>query len=335
MPNRTRIWAEVDYEKDGKQVAWLHLHHSVTRSAYGDIMIPVAVIKNGKGPSVLLTAGNHGDEYEGQIALCKFIREIDPGQIQGRIVVLPALNMPAALTGTRVSPLDQGNLNRLFPGDPDGTPTQQIAYYVDSVLLPMVEYWHDYHAGGSSLAYLPFASMRQSEDRRLNDRTMTALKAFGAPIGLVWQTSIDGRQSLGAGIRRGVVTLGGEFGGTGDVTIEGVRIIERGLRRELAHLGVIAASSGDTPTPSTRLMEVRNKSYYVYAPEPGLFEPFTELGDNVKAGQPCGQVHFVDNPARAPVPCHFKTDGMVICKRHFGRVERGDCVVHLATDWRG
>jgi len=335
MPNRTRIWAEVDYEKDGKQIAWLHLHHSVTRSAYGDLMIPVAVVKNGKGPTVLLTAGNHGDEYEGQIALCKFIRAVDPGEIQGRIIMLPALNMPAALNGTRVSPIDGGNLNRLFPGDPDGTPTEQIAYYVDSVLLGMAEYWHDYHSGGSSLAYLPFVSMRQSDDKRLGERAMAALKIFGAPIGLVWATSIDGRQSLGAGIRRGVVTLGGEFGGTGDVTTEGVRIVERGMRNELAHLGVMAPPKGGMTAPTRRLMEVRNKSYYVYAPEPGLFEPAVELGDNVRTGQLCGHVHFVDNPAREPVPCHFKTDGMVICKRHFGRVERGDCVVHLATDWKG
>lgn len=335
MPQCTRIWAEVDFERAGKQVAWLHLHHSVTRSAYGDIMIPVAVIKNGDGPSALLTAGNHGDEYEGQIALSRFIREIDPGRIQGRLIIIPALNLPAALNGTRVSPIDEGNLNRLFPGNPDGTPTEQIAYYVDSVLLPQVEYWHDYHAGGSSLAYLPFVSMRLAEDKRLAERTMTALKAFGAPIGVVWAASQDSRVSLGAGIKRGVVTLGGEFGGTGSVDISGVGIVERGIRNELAHLGIMAPPPGGRTQPTQRLMEVRNKSYNVYAPEPGLFEPFTELGDEVKAGQACGQVHFVNNPARPPVPCHFKVNGLVICKRHFGRVERGDCVAHLATDWRG
>ena len=113
----SRIIAEIDYEKDGKQVGWLGLPHSVTRSAYGKIMIPIAVIRNGKGPTVFFQAGNHGDEYEGQIALVKLIRELDPAAIQGRVIVLPAANFPAAMAGTRVSPIDEGNLNRAFPGE--------------------------------------------------------------------------------------------------------------------------------------------------------------------------------------------------------------------------
>jgi hypothetical protein len=83
------------------------------------------------------------------------------------------------------------------------------------------------------------------------------------------------------------------------------------------------------------LVQVPGRDYFVYAPEPGLFEPAVRLGDRVEAGQQAGQVHFVDNPARPPVPCHFKAAGMVICKRHFGRVERGDCVFHLATEHPG
>src|SRR5262249_12641419 len=139
----SRIIAEIDYEKDGKQVGWLGLPHSVTRSAYGKIMMPIAVIKNGKGPTVYFQAGNHGDEYEGQIPLVKLIRDLDPARIQGRVIVLPAANFPAAMAGTRVSPIDEGNLNRSFPGDPDGTVTEQIAYYIDSVLFPMADLFHD------------------------------------------------------------------------------------------------------------------------------------------------------------------------------------------------
>lgn len=63
---QTMVWTELAFDKDGKQAGVLHLPYSVTRSAYGMIDIPVAVIKNGDRPSVLLMAGNHGDEYEGQ-----------------------------------------------------------------------------------------------------------------------------------------------------------------------------------------------------------------------------------------------------------------------------
>jgi uncharacterized protein len=332
MPKPTRIWTDVDYEKPGKQVGWLNLHHSVTRSAYGNIMIPIAVVAGGRGPTALFMAGNHGDEYEGQIALCKLIRELEPAEIQGRVIVLPAANLPAALDGARVSPIDQGNLNRSFPGDPDGTVTQQIAYYADSVLFPLADHFHDFHSGGSSLDYLPFASMHQSDNEALNDRCLAALKAFGAPTSLIWMSSRDLRYAPPAAMARGVVALGGEFGGGGEVAIDGVALIERGLRNTLAHLGIAAPAES---APPIRLIQVPGRDHFVYAPEPGLFEPAVRLGDRVEAGQEAGRVHFVDNPARAPVPCHFKAAGMVICKRHFGRVERGDCVLHLAIEHPG
>ena len=83
------IWTELDFDKAGKQVGRLHLPYSVTRSAYGHIDIPFAVIKHGSGPTVLLMAGNHGDEYEGQVALGKLIRSLEPAEISGRIIILP------------------------------------------------------------------------------------------------------------------------------------------------------------------------------------------------------------------------------------------------------
>jgi len=172
--------------------------------------------------------------------------------------------------------------------------------------------------------------------RDLDKRALAALKAFGAPIGLIWSYSPDRRFSSVAATDRGLVALGGEFGGGGAVTTSGVRIVEQGLRNLLAHAGIVDSKQavGDFAGPS-RLMEIKGRDYYCYAPEAGLFEPAVELGDNVRAGQLCGHVHFVDNPRRAPEVCHFDGDGMVICKRHFGRVERGDCVVHLATECAG
>ncbi|MGH6898480.1 MAG: succinylglutamate desuccinylase/aspartoacylase family protein [Geminicoccaceae bacterium] len=335
MAKPTRIWTDVDYAKPGKQVGWLSLPHSVTRSAYGNITIPIAVVNGGRGPTALFMAGNHGDEYEGQIALCRLIRELEPAAIQGRVIVLPAANLPAALDGARVSPIDQGNLNRSFPGDPDGTVTRQIAYYVDSVLFPLADHFHDFHSGGSSLDYLPFASMHYSDNEELNDRCLSALKAFGAPTSLIWMSSRDVRYAPPAAMARGVVALGGEFGGGGEVAIDGVALIARGLRNTMVHLGMLPAPSDPDPAPPSRLIQVPGRDYFVYAPEPGLFEPAVRLGDRVEAGQEAGRVHFVDNPARSPVPCHFKAGGMVICKRHYGRVERGDCVFHLAIEYPG
>jgi hypothetical protein len=336
MTHPTRIFTDVDFEKNGKQVGWLYLPHSVTRSAYGNIAIPIAVIKNGSGPGVLFTAGNHGDEYEGQIALCKLVRTLEPGMIRGRVIVATAINLPAATAGTRVSPIDNVNFNRAFPGDPNGTPTSAIAHYVDSVLFPMVGHFVDLHSGGSSLDYTPFVSMRVSGDPALDARAMRALTAFGAPVSMVWAHTLDAGFAQTAALRRGLVSLGGEFGGGGSVSMEGVRIVERGIRNVLGHVGCLELDrTAEDASPSTRIVEVRGRDYFVLAPDAGLFEPFVELGDIVQAGEPCGQVHFVDDPGRAPVPAYFHASGTVFSKRHFGRVERGDCVAHLATDWKG
>jgi predicted deacylase len=335
MSNGTRIFTDVDYEKDGKQVGWLYLPHSVTRSAYGNIAIPIAVIKNGTGPGVLLMAGNHGDEYEGQIALCKLIRSLEPQEIRGRVIIAPAINLPAALAGARVSPIDDVNFNRAFPGDSHGTPTYAIAHYVDSVLFPMVSTFLDLHSGGSSLDYIPFVSMRTSGNADLNARAMATLRAFGAPLAMVWGYTLDAGFAQTAGNRRGIVSLGGEFGGGGAVSLTGLRMVENGIRNLLAHVGCLVAEPVAEKAAATRVVEVPSRDYFVLAPEAGLFEPFVALGDTVEAGQPCGQVHFVDNPGRERVVARFRASGMVISQRHFGQVERGDCVAHLATDWRG
>ena len=331
--NPTTIFSDIDYARQGKQVDWLYLPHSVNRSAYGVIPIPVAVISNGDGPTVLLMAGNHGDEYEGQIALSKLVRTLEPEQVRGRVIILPAANLPAAMAGARLSPLDQGNLNRAFPGDPQGGPTAAIAHYIDSVLYPLADYLHDLHSGGSSLRYMPFCSMRKSGDAAIDARQMAALQAFGAPLSLVWAYSAENRLAGTAAARRGVVALGGEFGGGGDVNRASLAKLERGVGNFLRFTGVLADQSAPAPpTGPQRLMQIAGRDHYVYATEVGLLEPLVDLGAEVQKGQLAGQIHFVDNPARVPEPCYFRAAGMVVCQRHFGRVERGDCVAHLASD---
>jgi hypothetical protein len=183
---------------------------------------------------------------------------------------------------------------------------------------------------------MPFVSMRTSGDGALDGRAMAALRAFGAPLGMVWAHTIDAGFAQTAALRHGLVSLGGEFGGGGSVSREGLQIVERGIRRFLVHAGCMPAEALPTEVSRpTRVVEVRNRDYFVLAPDAGLFEPLVALGANVEAGEVCGQVHFVDDPGREPVVARFRASGTVVSQRHFGRVERGDCVAHLATDRNG
>lgn len=327
----SRLSADIDLEADGKATGFVRVPHSVHRSAYGWIPIPIVRIGNGAGPRVLMQAGNHGDEWEGQIALGNLLRSLEPADIKGRLVILPSANFPAAMAGTRTSPIDNGNLNRSFPGNPEGTITEQIAHFIEHVLMPRFDYAFDFHSGGSSLAYIPSALAARHGDAARLARSIELLKAFGAPVSyLAAAPQGGGRTFTSAAHRQGVVSMGTELGGGGLVTPASLRIAEDGMRRVLAHVGLL---QGKVPAPTqTRLTELGGDDYYVYASDGGLFEPLVDLGDEIQQGQPAARIHFHDTPWRAPVTLAFKRAGLVLCKRVPARCERGDCLFHLATD---
>ena len=328
----SRITTDLDFNADGKQIGYLRLPHSVHRSAYGSLAMPIAIIKNGKGPTVLSMSGTHGDEYEGQIANSKLIRELDPKEVRGRVIVLPMANFPAASAGMRTSPIDQGNLNRSFPGDPNGTPTWMISHYIETELMSRADLVLDLHSGGSSLNYIPSALARVTGDKKRDAKIYALLDAFAAPISYITNALGENRTSTAAAERAGTMIIGTELGGKGTVDIDGTRAAVNGVRGVLEYMGVVKETDVTKTRPKTRLMEVRDVSYYVYAPQPGLFEPVVKLGATVKKGQTAGFVHFMDDPGREPVEVKFNANGVVLCERIPGKIERGDCLFHLATD---
>lgn len=328
----TRIAATIDLDRPGVQHGFLKVPHSTHDSAYGWIPVPVTVAANGDGPSVLLVAGNHGDEYEGQIALMKLVRTLDPARLQGRLIILPAANYPAVMAGRRVSPIDDGNLNRCFPGNANGTPTEMIAHYIESVLLTRCQYCLDLHSGGSSLEYVPHTHARRPDDADRRAATLALIKAFGAPYGgLVKPLQGEPRTLSGAAERQGVVYLNAELGGGGTISHELVLLAEAGVRRALAWIGVMSADAPVHPHPDVRPFSVEGVANYVYCPEDGLFEPRARLQQDVTAGQAGGALHFPHTPWRQEQLVTFEAAGMVLCRRFPGWARRGDCLYQLAS----
>jgi predicted deacylase len=259
---------------------------------------------------------------------------VDPARVQGRLIILPALNFPAARAGRRTSPIDGGNLNRLFPGNPDGGVTEQIAWHVSEALLPLCSSVIDLHSGGSSLMYAPSALIRRGDDQALFARGVAALKAFGAPHSYIVIAGTNGGRTLSEiCFRRGILHLGTELGGGGHATPHAIRIAERGIAGTLRHLEAAdIAWDSDQPTRTTRILDVGGADYYAYAPDPGVFEPLVELGAEVRAGQPAGLIHHTETPWRDPARVAFERTGVVLVKRWPGMTARGDCLFHLGTD---
>ena len=326
------ISSEIDFEAKGKHTGFLRLPHSVHRSAYGRILIPIVMINNGNGPTTLLMAGNHGDEYEAQIALSKLCRELEAKDIQGRLIILPMANFPAAQAGLRTSPIDGGNLNRSFPGNPHGTPTEMIAHYIEEDLLPICDYFFDFHSGGSSL-YYPATLLRGLGHSPEESAKLTDLQAaFDAPYAWVF-TSGGGRSStartaMGGGNRKGAITLMAELGGGGAVTSKILALTERGIKRLLHSTGMLPAYVPDAPN-GTRELTIAES---VIAYDNGVFEPYCTVEDEVKKGDTAGAIHFPDTPWKAPVFLTFQHSGMVLCERVPGLVERGDCLFQIGQD---
>ena len=231
------IFATVDFERDGVQHGFLRLPYSRDDSAWGSVLTPITVIGHGDGPTALLTGGNHGDEYEGPIALFDVARSLAPDAVTGRVIIVPALNYPAFRAGTRTSPIDRGNLNRSFPGSPIGTPTQKIADYVTRVLLPKAKYVLDFHSGGKTLDFLPFAAAHILDDKAQEAACFSAVEAFGAPYS-VKMLEIDAVGMFDTTAEEsGKVFVTPELGGGGTATAASAAIAIRGGRNLLRHAG--------------------------------------------------------------------------------------------------
>ena len=99
----------------GRQVGRLELPRSTNTSGWSHLFIPIATVGNGDGPTVVALAGNHGDEYEGQIAALKLLRHLDEDDVSGRVIIIPCLSPQASSSGTRRSGR-RGEIQPLVPG---------------------------------------------------------------------------------------------------------------------------------------------------------------------------------------------------------------------------
>ena len=320
--------ATVDYGRDGVQHGFLKLPHSHDESAWGSLMMPITVVRNGEGPTALLTAGNHGDEYEGITALLKLANRLRAEEIAGRVIIVPMMNHPAALNGTRTSPIDRGNLNRSFPGSPTGTPTQRIADYFARCLVPMADLVLDMHSGGRTLDLLPFAATHRLADANLARRCMDAALAFGAPNTLL-MAELEGDALFDTVVEsQGKVFVSTELRGGGTTSPDTVALAERGAVNVLRHAGILPG----TPEPAnTRRLEIPDAAHYLQAEHAGLLEFVVHLGETVKAGDPIARIHSMERTGIAPEEYLAPADGVLIGRRHPARINMGDTFAVLAV----
>ncbi|WP_172298509.1 succinylglutamate desuccinylase/aspartoacylase family protein [Pseudoruegeria sp. HB172150] len=326
----TRIQPEIDLAAPGKRSGHLGLLWSDNANPLGVYRIPAMCIVGGPGPTVLLLAGVHGDEYEGPVALTRMYQELAPEKVAGRLIFLPMLNGPACQAGTRVSPLDGGNLNRAFPGDPEGPPTQQIAHMVSACLLPVADAVIDLHSGGQASWFVPCALAARGRDGALDPDNIKMARAFGTEVVWVLGAANDSRSVNGAATAAGVPCIAAELGGGGAVGIDPLDAAETGLCRTLIELGVVEGERIALPEP--RLVELARPGHRVTAPETGLYQPAKQAGESVGEGECLGWILSPERPEAPPVEILARTSGLVLAETRRARVVPGSFLAFIASD---
>jgi predicted deacylase len=323
------VITSLNFEKAGKQQGFLQVPYSHNLGGWANVMIPITVVSRGEGPTVLVLGGNHGDEYQGQIAIMKLARELTPEKVTGRVILIPSLNLPAARAATRLSPLDGMNMNRAFPGDAEGPVTSQIAHYLRTVLFPISDVVIDIHSGGRSMEFVPCAHMHLVPDREQRAKMFAAMLAWGTEFCFIY-ADIAGTGLLPVEAEnQGKLVITTELGGGECIPASVHRIAQSGLKNALIHVGALKGREQPRTAPAI-ITQATDREDYILAPESGIFEIALDLGAKVKKGQTVGWIHHLERPDRAPEQIVAASSGYLITMRAPCLTQQGDCVAVIA-----
>jgi predicted deacylase len=298
-----------------------------------DLRLPVlAAAGADDGPVLVVLAGVHGDEYEGIRAIPEIFRSFDLAELRGRLIMVPVCNLPAYRTATRSSPIDGLNLARVFPGDPQGTITQRIAYVLTEQVITPANLLIDLHSAG--IAYtMPTLVGYPYADTPLGRSSYAAALAFGCDV--LWGHPPDpnaGGRSISAAEQRGVPWIYTEAAGGGRALAADVMCYTTGVLNVMRHLGMLP---GQTVAQQLRchLLGAGNTDNPIRVDTSGYFISHVELLESVMVGQIIGAVlDFAGEPIEQ-IRAHV--DGRVVMIRGLPMIHAGEGAFLLSGEMPG
>ncbi|MFT7214939.1 MAG: N-alpha-acetyl-L-2,4-diaminobutyrate deacetylase [Granulosicoccus sp.] len=342
LPGAQQTHLTLDLKQFGKQHGHLVLPLSQSTAQDGHAMLPVCVIRGTKpGPTVTLMAGIHGDEFEGPITLQRMARELTPDLIHGCLILIPCVNLAGLKISNRRSPYDGKDIDTCFPGKAAGSISDRIAYELFERLIKPADLVLDMRSGGATLNFAPLAAIRSTNGQRVHNTAVTdsaqqrqlaseaAMTAFGAPHCLRMPASAANSCLQGATEAAGIAYLHTELGGGAGSTVETLAIAWVGCHNVLRQQGIL---KGDIELRSSRMFEIRDNSFYVYAPCAGILVQHLRLGADVYLGDPLASVASLDNAGDQAQVLKVPKNGILLAIRHAGSVKAGDLVAILADE---
>jgi predicted deacylase len=299
------------------------------------LSLPLTIVHRGQGPAVLVAGGTHGDEFEGQIAVMRLARAVAAEDVQGTLIIMPFHNVPACQAGTRLTPGDGSDLNRLY-GRPHGSgPAHLIARFVETALLPHIDWVIDLHSGGGAHEFVLSSNIQARYPSAECDAMLAPLLAFDAPYAIVFdEVPASPHMPHGGTLEEAARALGkkaisSELGGAGRATPQSLAVAERGLRNLLSHIGVVPSDDATLPEQSrSRLLFLGRPEHHVTIATTGCFAPLIELGADIHKGDILGHVESRE----AAEAIHAPTDGVVIAIASRGLQQKGNAVIYLGDD---
>lgn len=264
----------------------------VTRRASGEMLELALHILRGhrEGPTLGLFGTSHGDEAYAIEIIRATLAQLNPAEVRGTILAIPVGNPVAFESFTRTTGqgmnTDKNNMNRVFPGSPDGWLTEQIAHSISSQFVPQLDYLIDYHCGGleTGIDYI-LMEEREGEAGRIS---LELSRLYGTELLFQMKTPAHGGTLSEHAHSRGIPTVVAELGGCIPVRTGYLARCVQGARNIMIHLGML---DGRMHLPAEQLlmhrrMLVRPRSGGLFIPEVG----FDRLGKTVPGGTVLGRV---------------------------------------------
>lgn len=252
-------------------------------------LIPVMAISAGvPGPTLMVHTGMHGDEVLGAEIVREVWRRTEPRAITGRIILVPSSNLPAMSVRERTNPAEiypgPQDLNRVFPGDAEGSLTERVAHLLVDRLLSQADYLIDIHTPAAGAEWQPYASVpTEDAGAEYRDRALEFARAFGAPVLLEGSLHQGTIQSAAQGLGKVAMTV--EVGEANRYSQDLLEWGVGGVQNTMHHIGI---TSGRAVPSSESILITR--LHRVRANRGGFLHLDVQPGDDVDAGTHIGSI---------------------------------------------
>ena len=293
-------------------VAKLHTQNSID--------VPVIIERSKKpGPTVLITAGIHGDEVNGVEIVRQIIAKGINKPKRGTIICIPVINVFGFIHMDRLFP-DGRDLNRVFPGSKNGSLASRVAHQLMTKVVPHADLILDFHTGGADR--FNAAQVRVVKNEVVLDELA---ETFGAPF--IFYSKNLGNSFRNSAYRKGIPMLlfegGKSFNIHNTITNTGVN----GAKRVLSHLEMLR-SPFKVSKPKKEAVKIL-ESKWLRASYSGMFKPTISINSRVEKGEVLGNItdpygnfnHFIKAP----------NSGYIFNINQSPLVYQGDAIFHIST----